>query len=332
MSENNLAEVKALAEADFSEVASRFTNAGFRVSLPAKGIMQILSPAAAAGKRMRLLLSVGVHGDETAPIEVLAHLLQRLSLEPQALQVDLMVAVGNLAAIEKGKRFIEADLNRLFSSRRGDLADVFEAARADALMQASAAFFSDALGEKWHLDLHTAIRKSHYPMFAIVPDVIAPRARQDLIAWLGGAGIGAVILNSKLAPTFSAYTAVEFGAAGTTMELGQVGELGKNDLSQFEVTSAAIDMMLRSGDTLAFRNVRAEVFRVAQEIVKRSAEFQLNFDRSTENFTTAEPGAVIATDGEHRYTVGSATEYVVFPNPDVRIGQRAGLMVVRQGS
>jgi succinylglutamate desuccinylase len=329
MSDENLTEVRALAEADFSEVASRFTNAGFRVSLPAKGIMQIMSPQ--AGKRLRLLLSVGVHGDETAPIEVLAHLLQQLSLEPQALQVDLLVAVGNLAAITQGKRFIEADLNRLFTTKRGDLATVAEAERADELMQASAAFFADALGEKWHLDLHTAIRKSHYPTFAIVPDVIAPRARQDLIAWLGGAGIGAVILNSKLAPTFSAYTAVEFGAAGTTVELGQIGELGKNDLNQFAVTSAALEAMLRSGDTLAFRRTTPQVFKVAQEIVKRSNDFKLGFDRSTENFTSAEPGAVIATDGEDRYVVGAETEYVVFPNPDVRIGQRAGLMVVRQG-
>jgi succinylglutamate desuccinylase len=328
MSDENL--VKALAEADFSEVASRFANAGFRVSLPAKGIMQIMAPQ--ASKRLRLLLSVGVHGDETAPIEVLAHLLQQLSLEPQALQTDLLVAVGNLAAIEQGKRFIEADLNRLFSTKRGDLATVAEAGRADALMQASAAFFADASGEKWHLDLHTAIRKSHYPTFAIVPDVIAPRARQDLIAWLGGAGIGAVILNSKLAPTFSAYTAVEFGAAGTTVELGQIGELGKNDLSQFAVTSAALDAMLRSGDTLAFRRVTPQVFKVAQEIVKRSSDFKLGFDRSTENFTSAVPGAVVATDGEHRYVVGPETEYVVFPNPDVRIGQRAGLMVVRQNT
>jgi len=41
-----------------------------------------------------------------------------------------------------------------------------------------------------------------------------------------------------------------------------------------------------------------------------------------------QPGALIAEDGEAAYRVGEATEYIVFPNPDVRAGLRAGLMVV----
>jgi succinylglutamate desuccinylase len=52
---------------------------------------------------------VGVHGDETGPIEVLAHLLDALSREPSALAVDLMLCVGNIDAIRAGKRFIDAD-------------------------------------------------------------------------------------------------------------------------------------------------------------------------------------------------------------------------------
>ncbi|MDR3481840.1 MAG: succinylglutamate desuccinylase [Burkholderiaceae bacterium] len=327
---NYAANVQALAEADFSEVADSFANAGYQVRLPAKGILQIALPTPAS-RRLRLLLSVGVHGDETAPIEMLAHLLHALSAEPHALQADLMVVVGNLAAIAQGKRYLEVDLNRLFTSERGVLQAAAEAERADAIMRATAAFFGgDGGGEKWHLDLHTAIRKSHYPTFAIVPDVIANTAKRNLVAWLGGAGIGAIILNAKLAPTYSAYTATQFGVASCTAELGQIGVLGANDLSQFAITSAALDTMLRSGGTLAFRKVMPQVFQVAQEIVKRSEDFRLNFDRATQNFTAFEPGTLIATDGACRYSVGAATEYVVFPNPDVRVGQRAGLMVVRR--
>jgi succinylglutamate desuccinylase len=321
--------VRALAEADFSDVADRFANAGFNLRLPAKGIVQITS-SAPPGKRLRLLLSVGIHGDETAPIEMLAHLLDDLAQQPHALRADLMVVVGNLAAIAQGRRYLDADLNRLFAVDRGDLQTEAETERADAIMRATAAFFSAEGGEKWHLDLHTAIRKSFYPAFAVVPDVIAARRKQTLAAWLGGAGIAAIILNSKLAPTFSAYTASQFGAASCTAELGQIGLLGTNDLGQFAVTAAAIDAMLRSGDTLAFRRASPHVFQVAQEIVKRSDDFQLTFDRATQNFTPLEPGALIAQDGAGSYHVGPVTEYVVFPNPDVRIGQRAGLMVVRR--
>jgi succinylglutamate desuccinylase len=48
-----------------------------------------------------------------------------------------------------------------------------------------------------------------------------------------------------------------------------------------------------------------------------------------ENFSALTPGSVIAEDGDMVYRVGDETEYVVFPNPDVRPGLRAGLMVVK---
>jgi succinylglutamate desuccinylase len=38
-----------------------------------------------------------------------------------------MLCVGNIDAIAAGKRFIDADLNRMFRSDRGDLAGTFEA-------------------------------------------------------------------------------------------------------------------------------------------------------------------------------------------------------------
>ena len=45
----------------------------------------------------------------------------------------------------------------------------------------------------------------------------------------------------------------------------------------------------------------------------------------------ADAGAIpeIATDGDTVYSVKHAEELVVFPNPDVRVGLRAALMVVR---
>jgi hypothetical protein len=61
------------------------------------------------------------------------------------------------------------------------------------------------------------------------------------------------------------------------------------------------------------------VFKVAQEIIKHSDEFRMAFDRSTQNFTSLPQHAVIASDGDHVYTVQHAEELVVFPNPDVRV-------------
>lgn len=320
------AAVRALAEADFGAVAQRFGDAGFTVGLPAKGILTIKSATAAA--RASVLVSVGVHGDETGPIEVLAHVIEALSHEPKALAVDLMLCVGNIDAIAQGRRFIDADLNRMFRPVRGSLASAAEAARADTMIAATAAFFDGAGPVRWHLDLHTAIRPSVYPTFAIVPDLIAEEGKRPLIDWLGQAAIGAIIMNPQSAGTYSYHSAEFHGAAASTVELGRVGALGQNDLSLFADVDRALDDLLR-GAAPAARKVEPHVFKVAQEIIKLSDAFSMAFDRSTQNFTALRQGEVIATDGATVYTVQHPEELVVFPNPDVRAGLRAGLMVVR---
>lgn len=317
--------VRALAEADFGTVAQRFADAGFVVSTPARGILTVkgVQPA----PRAAVLLSVGVHGDETGPIEMVAHVIETLSRAPAALAVDLMLCVGNIDAIAAGKRFIDADLNRMFKPDRGALAGTAESARADAMIAATDAFFEGAGPVRWHLDLHTAIRASHYPMFAIVPDLIADEGKAMLVDWLGQAAIGAIVMNPKSAGTYSYYSAEHHRAAGSTVELGRVGTLGQNNMAQFAESSAALDALLR-GSSLTAKS-KPHVFKVAQEIVKLSDGFQMGFSRETPNFASLKRGEVIATDGETVYSVFHEEEMVVFPNPDVRVGLRAGLMVVR---
>lgn len=318
--------VRALAEADFGTVAQRFRDAGFAVGLPAKGILTVRA-ATPDPARPAVLVSVGVHGDETGPIEMVAWLVEALSRAPRQLAVDLMLCVGNIEAIAAGKRFIDADLNRMFRSPRGALAGTAEAVRADEMIAATAAFFNAAGPVRWHLDLHTAIRASHYPTFAVVPELVADAPRQALIGWLGEAAIGAAIMNPKSAGTYSYHSAEHHGAAGSTVELGRIGTLGQNDLSQFADVSAALGRLLRGEPAVA--GAQPHVFKVAQEIVKLSDGFTMTFGRETPNFASLKRGEAIARDGDTVYTVLHDEELVVFPNPDVRVGLRAGLMVVR---
>ena len=318
--------VRALAQADFGGVADLFRAAGFTVGLPAKGVLTVKSGTADAS-RASVLLSVGVHGDETGPIEMVAHAVDALSRAPHELRMDLMLCVGNIDAIAAGKRFIDADLNRMFRTERGDLAGTFEAGRADTLIAATRDFFDGAGAQRWHLDLHTAIRASRYPKFAIVPELIAEQPRKQLIEWLGQGGIEAVIMNPKSAGTYSYWTAERHGAAGTTVELGRIGTLGQNDLSQFAAMSAALHALLRG--LPAPQGGAPLVFNTAQSIMKLSDGFRMSFGRDTENFTPLQKGETIATDGDTVYSVQHDEEFVVFPNPDVRVGLRAGIMVVR---
>jgi len=326
------AALRQLAAGDFSVLAQRFGQAGFDVALPAPGIVTIIARQRMAGAaRASVLVSVGVHGDETGPIDMLAQLLDALSLQPSSLAVDLMVCVGNIDAIAAARRFIDADLNRMFNARRAALAYAAEAARADVIMDATAGFFAAAgaaaAAVRWHLDLHTAIRPSLYPTFAVVPELIADAPKAALVGWLGAAAIGAIIMNRQSAGTYSYYSAEQHGAAAATVELGQVGALGQNDLSLFADAGSALDALLRGAHAGA--RGQPHVFRVAQEIIKHSDDFSMAFGRDTRNFTALPAGAVIATDGATIYRVGHAEELVVFPNPDVRVGLRAGLMVVR---
>jgi succinylglutamate desuccinylase len=311
--------VRALAEADFSAVAARFAAAGFAVAQPADGILTV-KRAEAGAARPAVLVSVGVHGDETGPIEVEA--------SASALAVDLMLCVGNIGAIRAGKRFIDADLNRMFRAERGTLEGTAEAARADAMVAATSAFFKDAGPVRWHLDLHTAIRPSVYPTFAIVPEIIEDGAREKLIVWLGQAAIGAVIMNPASVGTYSYYSAEHHAAAGTTIELGRIGTLGENNLEQFTEASQALDDLLRGAAPKDAKQA-PHVYATARQIIKLSDQFRMAFGKDTWNFTPLKQGDEIARDGDTVYTVQHPEEMVVFPNPDVRIGLRAGLMVVR---
>jgi succinylglutamate desuccinylase len=309
---------QALARGDTLKATEPFTKAGLEVDLPCRGIVTI-SAANTIEKPLRLMISAGIHGDETAPIEMLAQLLLELGQNPRQLTVDVMIVIGNLPAIAQGRRFVEMDMNRLFVSDSSKSQATVDAQRAAEIMHATDLFFSGREERKWHLDLHTTIRPSLYPSFAVIPDVFAQ---------LAGAGIEAAILNNKPAGTFSAYTAVQYGAVSCTVELGRVGKFGENDLSTLTSPCNALHALLRGQSHGSWQSM-PQVFTVVQELIKFSDQFTLELDGSVKNFTPVKKGKILAQDGAHLYQVKHDTEYIVFPNPDVHIGQRAGLMVAR---
>lgn len=70
-----------------------------------------------------------------------------------------------------------------------------------------------------------------------------------------------------------------------------------------------------------------EIFRVVHEIINTGASFRLRVPDDAANFTRYAPGTLIWEDGQTDYHVGNRPEYIVFPNRDVPVGQRAGLMI-----
>ncbi|CAG9243540.1 succinylglutamate desuccinylase [Burkholderia diffusa] len=299
------------------------------------GLLQ-LEPALAdgAGDAASVLVSAGVHGDETAPIELLSMLVRDLAAATLPLACRLLVVLGNVPAMRAGERYLDDDLNRLFSGRHTQVPASREAPRAAQLEAAAAAFFAAAPagGARWHIDMHTAIRASVFEQFALLPHTGTPPTRA-MIEWLGDARIAAVLLHTAKGNTYSHYTAEHCGTLACTLELGKVRPFGQNDLSRFAPADRAVRKLVSGGwSGHTPRDVDhpplPRVFTVIDQITKQSDALELFVAADVANFTAFARGTVLAQDGDYRYTVQHDEERIVFPNPTVKPGLRAGLLVV----
>ncbi|WP_009908967.1 succinylglutamate desuccinylase/aspartoacylase domain-containing protein, partial [Burkholderia thailandensis] len=77
------------------------------------GLLQF-EPVDATRRMQSVLVSAGVHGDETAPIELLSMLVRDIAHGALPLRCRLLVALGNPGAMRAGERYLDDDLNRLF--------------------------------------------------------------------------------------------------------------------------------------------------------------------------------------------------------------------------
>lgn len=135
---------------------TQLTVEGVRMRWLSEGALEVRPPEA-RDNGLDLLLSAGIHGNETAPIELLDRLLHDIArgdLKPRA---RILFLFGNPEAIRKGERFVEQDVNRLFNGRH-EQSSGCEALRACELERLAASFFSLPDRQRLHYDLHTAIR------------------------------------------------------------------------------------------------------------------------------------------------------------------------------
>lgn len=276
-----------------------------------------------------VVISAGIHGNETAPIEILEQIYQDILTHQLALNVRLLLVLGNPQAIRQGGRFTDYDINRLFCGGHRQLEANVETLRAEQLEQLVADFFAKSLttAKRYHYDLHTAIRGSLLPTFALLPYQIEAYD-EELLDALNAADLDAVVYHNSAGRTFTHFTASSFAAASATLELGQAKAFGNNNLSQF----LAIDKVLRaiiSGEPLPPRDkvkVAIRTFKVMDSIIKRDEDFVLKLTADALNFSQFESGATIATQSSQNY-VATGNTYILFPNPNVAMGLRAGLML-----
>ncbi|WP_297790867.1 succinylglutamate desuccinylase [uncultured Marinobacter sp.] len=305
---------------------------GTRAIRRAVGVLELCPPADRPNPNQEaLIVSAGVHGNETAPIEVLNGLVTELLNGQWTLACPMLLILGNPPAMVAGDRFIDANMNRLFHGAHGkeEYRGLPEAARAQFLEEACRQFAAQHSHNLCHYDLHTAIRLSRREKFALYPFVAGRDVPQAQCDFLLEAGVETLLLQHREGTTFSSFSSSVLKAESFTVELGKVRPFGQNDLSRFAGISNALRRRM-SGlppvpptpphDHLA-------VFEVVHEIINTGDGFRFHVPDDVANFTEYAPGTLIWEDADTEYRVGHSPESIVFPNRNVPVGQRVGLLI-----
>ncbi|WP_421670755.1 succinylglutamate desuccinylase [Rahnella sp. EDr1-12] len=279
------------------------------------------------------VISAGVHGNETAPIELLSQLVSELLSGERLLRTRLLVLLGNPPSMRIKKRYVDTDMNRMFGGRHARYKPNDETRRAQELEQVMALFYRSASAagatQRLHYDLHTAIRGSRHVRFGLLPFQARPPA-ESMLEWLNAAGLDALVHHRSPGGTFTHFSSDVFQADSCTLELGKALPFGSNDHAQFTGIRRALETLV-SGEPLPARDATAPLvhYRVVQDVIRSKEDFQLFVPTDAVNFTVFSQGFVLAQENGRIYKVEADEEAVLFPNPNVALGLRAGLMLVK---
>jgi succinylglutamate desuccinylase len=306
----------------------QLTVGGVRLHWLTEGVLEV-TPPSGKDDGLDLLLSAGIHGNETAPIELLDRLLQEIAGDRLKPRARVLFMYGNPDAMRRGERYLEQDLNRLFNGGHQESSG-FEALRAAELERLAAAFFSRPGRERLHYDLHTAIRGSKIERFALYPFASGRVHSRRQLARLNAAGIDAVLLQNRPGVTFSAYTYARLEAEAFTLELGKARPFGHNEGLDLRLLEARLAALIAGREEPLDESLDGlQLFAVARELIKHSDAFQLHLAADVENFSELPVGYLLAEDiAGSRWRVEEEGARIIFPNPKVANGLRAGILIV----
>lgn len=284
-----------------------------------------------------IVLSSAIHGNETAPIEICDRLIKRIIAGALKIKQRVLFIFGNPASINIGERFVEENLNRLFSGAHSKGPGLInkERKRALAIEQYVERFYQQGAADgstryRCHYDLHTAIRGSKNDKFAVYPYLHGGKWQKSQFEFLLACGVNTFLLMKSAATTFAYFSSHTFGADAFTVELGKVRPFGENDLANFAATENTLTALISDKDlkTKPYHSDDFNCFDVYRMVDRQTDDFSLNFSDGCENFTDFPVGYVLAQDGDKQHIVDTEGEAIIFPNAGVAIGQRALLTVV----
>jgi succinylglutamate desuccinylase len=313
----------------------QFDSAQYHIELWDTGVV-MFTPKQTLNTEKAFVFSCAVHGNETAPIEISDEIIEQLKSDSLTICHPVLFIFGNPASINIGERFVEENMNRLFSGyhSKGTAPDGSqtnkERQRAEKLEHYVTRFFAlYPNAHKTHYDLHTAIRDSAHEKFAVYPYIHGKNWKKEQFEILRAMGVTTFLLMQKPATTFSYYSSNQHGADSFTVELGKVRPFGENDQTKFAAAKQTLIELLKgtSFDGEQFDSNNYQLFEVNREITKHNESFSLAFDDNTANFTTFKQGQAVAFEDDKTIAAEVDGEAIVFPNAHVANGQRAILMV-----
>tara|TARA_R110002153_G_scaffold6556_24_gene30138 strand:- start:1788 stop:2855 length:1068 start_codon:yes stop_codon:yes gene_type:complete len=312
-----------------------FIDAHTRVNVLAEGII-IFETIAQSDKD--IVISCGVHGNETAPIEICDDLVKRILMGEIVVKQRLLFLFGNLPAMDIAQRFTEENMNRLFSGEHQNLAAGQqmndERRRAKQLEDVVRNFYLAMPAEqnrcRFHYDLHTAIRASKNDKFAVYPFQNGKAWDKYQLQILLACGVNTILLSGSPTTTFSYYSVNELNANAFTVELGKVMPFGQNNMDNFSQVVTTLTKLICAEDLMLkdYHETDFLIYEVNQVINKQQADFALSFAPDAPNFSDFPKGHLLAHETGCEYRAQFEGEAIVFPNADVEIGQRALLTVI----
>ena len=245
----------------------------------------------------------GVHGNEPAGVFALEKIFAYLQSHPMLIKGTIVGLRGNIAALKEGKRFLEEDLNRLWSPERIDKVldkDIMELSQEEVelkellaillpLMQAQQCFFFDlhttsAPGGIFSIATppkeNTMLAKAlHAPLVTGLADHLAHTTN----AFINHQGIRGMAFESgqHLSPS-----SVSIHEAAIWIILEQLGCIEKSKLS---FVQQAIHIMKEATKTLP-----TEVKVVYRHEISPEDQFRLN--PGFKNFDSIEEGQLLGFD------------------------------------
>jgi len=258
----------------------------------------------------RLAIFGAIHGNETVGVKAFNKLLPNISID--AGEVHFVVA--NPLALEKGKRQVNANMNRIFKDENGDTPEHKRVAELKEILVQSDALldihgFNDQEGEPFIIcrsDLYDLAAELPFRIVSSGWNKTHPGSTDWYMETLGKPGLG-----------------IECGSVHKTEEYV---DLAISTIYSFLKYFGCINKIPEEYQRVTPNQIFVEV---EKQIIKKTNAFK--FAREFHNFGELKDGELIATDGDTQYFAEEG-QFVLFPREDKPIGGEVFLIGKRSST